>query len=310
MTLYKPTAFVSIIIPAYNAEDFIETTIQSALRITHLAREVIIIDDGSTDKTPLICEAFGDAIRYLRVENGGVSKARNIGAEVASGEWLLFLDSDDLLLREGPRMLLETALSNSASVAYGQVIERRSLDAGDRINGYNYIAGDPPYPALNGLYRGVILTPGSAIIRKSLHDRIGGFVTGYEPMEDRDYWLKCGLLERVAYCQTPVLDKTWMPSSHGSQHAKRIYRGQKAQRALRDWCRESGVDPSILPTDTTFIKIALDEAIDWRCWEILRPLLREARSAGLNHWRGVVASLVHRVSEPDWIDVNPSALRD
>jgi hypothetical protein len=59
-----------------------------------------------------------------------------------------------------------------------------------------------------------------------------------------------------------------------------------------------------------FLKKALDEAIDWKCWEILETLLNEARYAGLNHWRGSVMRLIHRVAEPDWIDVKPSVLRD
>ncbi len=301
---------LSIIIPAYNAQEFLEATIQSALGVNSSAREVIVVDDGSTDGTSEICASFGDKIRFRRVENGGVSRARNIGARMASGEWLLFLDADDLLLTEGPAMLLKTLKEYSASVAYGQVIERGAPGCKDRINGFDYIAGDPPHRALNGLFRGVIITPGSAIVRKSLHDRIGGFVTGYEPMEDRDYWLKCGLLERVAFCDVPVLDKTWSPSSHGSQHAKRIYRGQIAQRALRNWCQEYGIDPSILPSDQFFLKKALDEAIDWKCWEILKPLLDEAKVLGFGHWRATLKALFHREAAPEWINIKPAALND
>lgn len=301
---------LSIIIPAYNAAETLEATIGSALGIKSPAVEVIVVDDGSTDETPSICASFAERIRYRRVENGGVSRARNIGARMAMGEWLLFLDADDLLMAEGPELLLETARCQSASVAYGQVIERGATSERDRLNGFDYIAGPPPLRALNGIYRGVIITPGSAIVRKSLHQRVGGFVTGYEPMEDRDYWLKCGLLERVAYCPNPVLDKTWMPASHGSQHAKRIYRGQKAQRALKYWCQVREVDSAILPSDQAFLKKALDEAIDWKCWEILKPLLNEAKEIGLGHWRAQLMALLHRETAPDWIDVKPLALND
>jgi glycosyltransferase involved in cell wall biosynthesis len=301
---------LSVIIPAYNAAETLGVTIQSALGIKNPAVEVIVVDDGSTDETAVICTRFGDLIRYLRVENGGVSRARNIGAEIASGEWLLFLDADDILFPDSAEMLLQSAERGSASVAYGQVIERPAPGGKNRINGYDYVAGDPPLRALNGLYRGVIITPGSAIVRKFLHERIGGFVTGYEPMEDRDYWLKCGLLEGVAFCSAPVLEKTWQPSSHGSQHSKRIYRGQGAQKALREWCRAQGVNPAILPPDTVFIKKALDEAIDWKCWEILGPLLREAKEIGLGHWRAKLMATVHMESAPDWINVKPMVLND
>lgn len=285
-------------------------TIQIALAVVPRVLEVIVIDDGSTDETPAICSSFGGAIRYRRVENGGVSRARNIGARMALGEWLLFLDADDLLLPNAVESLLESAQRQSASVAYGQVIERSAPGGKDRINGFDYIAGDPPHRALNGLYRGVIITPGSAIVRKSLHERIEGFVTGFEPMEDRDYWLKCGLLERIAYCEQPVLDKTWRPSSHGSQHSKRIYRSQKAQRALYEWCREQGVDTAILPSDQVFLKKALDEAIDWKCWGILGPLLGEAKEAGLRHWPATLMAFLHKGGVPDWVHVKPAALNN
>jgi len=301
---------LSIIIPAYNAAEFIEATIQSALAVVPRVLEVIVIDDGSTDGTRAICSSFGGAIRYRRVENGGVSRARNIGAEMALGEWLLFLDADDLLLPDAVESLLESAQRQSASVAYGQVIERSAPGGKDRINGFDYIAGDPPHRALNGLYRGVIITPGSAIVRKSLHERIGGFVTGFEPMEDRDYWLKCGLLERNAYCDRPVLDKTWRPSSHGSQHSKRIYRGQRAQRALKGWCHTQGIDADILPPEKVFLKKSLDEAIDWKCWEILRPLLGEAKEIGLGHWRAKLMAFLHREPSPDWIKLQPISQND
>jgi glycosyltransferase involved in cell wall biosynthesis len=301
---------LSIIIPAFNAGEFIEATIKSSLEVTSPPREIIVVDDGSKDQTPAICASFGDKIRYRWVENGGVSRARNIGASMALGEWLLFLDADDLLLTDGPAMLLDTVTECSASVAYGQVIERGAPGCKDRINGFDYIAGDLPHRALNGLFRGVIITPGSAIVRKTLHERIGGFVTGYEPMEDRDYWLKCGLLGKIAYCPQPVLDKTWRPASHGSQHAKRIYRGQIAQRALRKWCRERGIDPSFLPSDQVFLKKALDEAIDWKCWELLKPLLSEANEIGLGHWKATLMALLRRDDAPRWINIKAEVLND
>jgi len=301
---------LSIINPAYNTAEFIGATIQSALEFGPLSHEVIIIDDGSTDGTAVVCASFGGRVRYRRVENGGVSRARNIGARQASGEWLLFLDADDLLLPNAAEILLDSSLSQSAGVVYGQVIERAGPGGNDRINGYDYLAGDPPHRALNGLYRGVIITPGSAIVRKSLHERVGGFVTGYEPMEDRDYWLKCGLLERVAYCPVPVLDKTWRPASHGSQHSKRIYRGQRAQRALKLWCQERGVDPVILPSDEVFLKKALDEAIDWKCWEILQPLLDEAKKVDLRHWPARLMALLNKGKAPDWIRVEAVAIHE
>jgi glycosyltransferase involved in cell wall biosynthesis len=92
------TPFVSIIIPTYNRDAFIQETVESALAQTWPAKEVIVVDDGSTDRTPEILSAFGERIRLIRQENRGVGTARNRAIQASRGEYFVFLDSDDLLL--------------------------------------------------------------------------------------------------------------------------------------------------------------------------------------------------------------------
>ncbi len=89
----------SVIIPAYQCADTIEGTVESIFKSGLNNFEIIIINDGSTDSTAEVCEALEKKhteIRYIRKENGGVSSARNMGIEVASGDYILFMDSDDL----------------------------------------------------------------------------------------------------------------------------------------------------------------------------------------------------------------------
>jgi hypothetical protein len=271
---------------------------------------VIVIDDGSSDATEEICAGFGDRIRYRKISNGGVSRARNIGAKMASGEWLLFLDADDILVPSAAGVLVGCAEASQAGVAYGMVIERAEPGRLPRLNSFDFAAGDPPRPARQTLRRGAVATPGSAVVRAELHRSVGGFVTGFEPLEDRDYWAKCGCLERVAFCDAVVLDKTWRPGSHGSQHAKRIFRGQRAQRDLRGWLAARSLDSAWVPSDAMFLKWALDEAVWRRCPEIIPPLRRLARSVGVRHWRSCLYSLVARAPEPDWLGVEPEVLED
>lgn len=91
---------VSIILPAYNCEKYIASTIKSVQNQSFNNWELIIVDDGSIDNTVEICNYFSkndSRIRVFQVQNNGVSKARNIGISVAKGEYITFLDSDDLL---------------------------------------------------------------------------------------------------------------------------------------------------------------------------------------------------------------------
>jgi glycosyltransferase involved in cell wall biosynthesis/peptidoglycan/xylan/chitin deacetylase (PgdA/CDA1 family) len=95
---------VSILIPAYNAESWIRQSIESALTQTYSPKEVIVVDDGSTDGTAEIVRSFGDRIRFEARPHAGGNAARNVLLELAQGEWLQYLDADDYLL---PNKLLD-----------------------------------------------------------------------------------------------------------------------------------------------------------------------------------------------------------
>lgn len=89
---------ISVIIPAYNAAGTIRRCIQSVLEQTYTEWEMIIVDDGSKDDTLGICQSYDDSrIRVLHKENGGVSSARNMGLNLAQGDYIAFIDSDDFI---------------------------------------------------------------------------------------------------------------------------------------------------------------------------------------------------------------------
>lgn len=107
--------FITIIIPVYNVERYIDCCLSSIKNQTFTNFEVIIIDDGSTDGSSNICMQYAsmDArFSYIRIENSGQGKARNIGIEKAKGQWLCFVDSDDFL----PKNALESLISKSFEV--------------------------------------------------------------------------------------------------------------------------------------------------------------------------------------------------
>jgi len=170
---------ISVIIANYNYADYLAETIESALNQTYPNVEVIFVDDGSQDNSLEIACRYN--ILVLAQDNQGVSAARNNGAAHASGEFVLFLDSDDImnpdaleklhaqLLREGP----------SAGFAYGQlqyfgykdwVFESSPFDPG-KLARQNYI-------------------PASALIRKTVFDQVGGWDRGFALREDWELFIR------------------------------------------------------------------------------------------------------------------------
>lgn len=95
MTSTQP--LVSVIIPCYNQGHFLSESLVSALQQTYARVEIVAVNDGSTDSTAAVLSSFGDSIRSIHKQNGGLSSARNAGLAIAQGELILFLDSDDAI---------------------------------------------------------------------------------------------------------------------------------------------------------------------------------------------------------------------
>lgn len=115
--MLNPT--VSIIIPCYNAEKTLERTLLSTLQQTYSQIEVIVVNDGSTDNSHIILDKYSSQIHIIIQENQGVQSARQQGLKYASGEWICFLDSDDILLPETLERQLALVRRNAdVDVAY------------------------------------------------------------------------------------------------------------------------------------------------------------------------------------------------
>lgn len=99
---------ISVIIPLYNKEKCIGRAIESVLSQSYTDFELLVIDDGSTDNSSAIVKKYSDSrVRYIHKNNGGVSSARNYGVKLASGNWVFFLDADDVLLPNAIQSLVD-----------------------------------------------------------------------------------------------------------------------------------------------------------------------------------------------------------
>ena len=92
---------ISVVIPVYNVECYLKECLDSVLKQTYASKEILLVDDGSSDSSGIICNEYAarySNIRVIHKENGGLSSARNRGIEESSGDWVIFLDSDDVWL--------------------------------------------------------------------------------------------------------------------------------------------------------------------------------------------------------------------
>lgn len=110
---------ITIVIPVYNVEAYIDRCIESVRKQTYSNLEIILVDDGSPDKCPEICDEYAKKDKRIKVihkENGGVSSARNIGIENSTGVWLCFVDADDYIEEDFCKELYKKAIDKDADI--------------------------------------------------------------------------------------------------------------------------------------------------------------------------------------------------
>lgn len=115
-------SLISVIVPIYNAEQYLEKCIDSIINQTDTNLEIILVNDGSTDNSGAICDEYAkkdSRIKVIHKENGGLSSARNTGLENANGEYVSFVDSDDWIELDMLETLYDACIANEAEVACG-----------------------------------------------------------------------------------------------------------------------------------------------------------------------------------------------
>ena len=130
---------ISVIVPVYNVEQYLPSCLDSILGSTYTNWECLLVDDGSTDRSGIICDRYAASDARFRVfhkENGGVSSARNKALENMNGEWLMFLDSDDEILASAMQNLLTAAMNSGSDMSMGNYVSVQSK--GDDIHSDTY----------------------------------------------------------------------------------------------------------------------------------------------------------------------------
>lgn len=136
---------ISVIIPVYKVEKYIEQCINSVIEQTYKNLEIILVDDGSPDNCPQICDNYEkaeDRIKVIHKDNGGVSSARNIGIDKAKGKWIAFIDSDDWVEKKYIEKLYICAIKENADIVlcgYNRIVDNKieKINSSRKINKYS-----------------------------------------------------------------------------------------------------------------------------------------------------------------------------
>ncbi|MBF6590223.1 MAG: glycosyltransferase [Ktedonobacterales bacterium] len=225
---------VSIIIPTYNRAHLVGDAIRGALAQTYRESEVLVIDDGSTDETPALAASFGGAIHAIRQSNAGVEAARNRGATEATGDYLYFLDSDDVPQPNAAQTLVALAEAQpEVGLTYGRA---REVDFQGRMirvyqPGYEHPSGVwPGIRELEHLLLNNYIHPGACLLRRRVWDAVGGFDPACgSAFEDWDLWARVARHAAVGYTPDVLLTVRTQPEGLSQRFGPENYLRNKRQ---------------------------------------------------------------------------------
>ena len=215
---------VSVVIPTFNREGFIEQCVVSALQQSKKPDEVIVVDDGSSDKTWDVLRTLGfsdskeerNSLRYIFQRNKGVSAARNLGIKAAKFRYIAFLDSDDLWLEKKLEKQISSLESQSIRYRLSHTNEIWVRN-GVRVNAHlkhEKNGGDIFIQCL----KLCCISPSSSLVHRSVFDDFGFFDENLPACEDYDFWLRFCAFEDVHFVNEHLLIKN---GGHDQQLSKK-----------------------------------------------------------------------------------------
>lgn len=173
---------ISCIVPVFNGERYLGEALESILKQTYQSLEIIVVDDGSTDGTAAVIDRYAEQVRFLRQPNAGTAAARNLGLNAANGEFIAFLDADDLwhpekLERQTARFQtrpeLDYCVAHVQNFWVPELIEEERRFRDHRIS-----------KALPGYSTGTLL------VRRALFDTVGQFNPAIKHADDTEWFLR------------------------------------------------------------------------------------------------------------------------
>lgn len=236
---------VSVVMPAWNALDFINDAMQSVLSQSYRDLELIVVDDGSTDGDYAALARMDPRVRVLHVARGGVGRARNLGIRHARGRYIAFLDADDLWVPGKLRAQIDYLEAHpQIGVVFGEYY-RWSCNPDGQWSDPSAV-----YPDEQGLRRtsqercgwmytrllmGDLVGMNTPVVRREVFDTIGGFDEGMERGEDYDFWLRCAREVPMQGFASVMAVYRIHPASTMHRTVERNYLAELLERARERW---------------------------------------------------------------------------
>lgn len=203
-----PKFEVSIIIPVYNRESLLKNTLRTIMQQDFQDFEVIIVNDGSHDRSVDICNSFiqryPQRIKLISTKHQGVSIARNKGITVCSGEYIAFCDSDDLWIKSKLKKQITYMKKNSINVCQTEEIWIRNGNHVNPMKKHKKYNGWIFYYCLPLC----IVSPSAVVIKREVFEKVGLFDPKLPVAEDYDLWLRISLKYPIILFNKPLIYKT------------------------------------------------------------------------------------------------------
>lgn len=258
-------ALVAVIIPVYNGAAYIAEAVESALMQDGVATEVVVVNDGSTDDTMQVLAAFGDRIRVVDQRNAGPPAARNAGLAAARGDYIAFLDADDVWI-QGKLAAQVRHLEQNTDVATvftewhvwapeadGKFKRQPEIEA-------NLVNDDIDAAYSGWLYNRLLfeceLLTTTVMMRRDTIDQLGGFDLGLFNGDDYDYWLRASRLGKITKLASVGALYRILPNSVSRKPREVNFEHQVVSRAVE---RFGLVGPDGTTTSSITFQRHLDE---------------------------------------------------
>jgi glycosyltransferase involved in cell wall biosynthesis len=264
---------VTVVIPVFNGERYIHTALNSVFAQTYRDYEIICVDDGSTDGSATLLKQYGERIRIVGQRNAGQSAARNVGVSQARGEYIAFLDQDDLwypskikaqvaVLDDQPDVVLVHCDFDRID-ARGDILQQ-GVGMSERASAL--------VSAMGQLIDEALIFPSAMMIRKNAYNRIGGFDHGLRGFEDFD--LIARLKQEGQFVMVPERGMAWRFHGEGFNRTGGIDVIRSRERFLN---RMQELYAKNRTKETIVKSMLADCYSDWGILEVRRGKTRQGR---------------------------------